>query len=105
MQKSTDLWNIIEVANYFGVSAATIRRKVKKSRENGTGFILPLFSAGSRLLWRKSDIEAWQGEGAVETVMFSPSVPSTPQPQMQSQAQVQRELQRLGVRLSKTKNN
>ena len=102
MKKSSDLWDITEVAAYFGVSESTIRRKVRKSRENGIGFIIPLFSAGSRLLWRKSDVLAWQGEGAAEAVMFMPSMPPVLQ---QSHEQIQNELRRLGVRLPKTDKN
>ena len=105
MTKSQDLWDINEVAAYFGTSESTIRRKVKKRRENGYGFVPPLFSAGSRLLWRRADIESWQGEGSEEVVMFMPSTPPMPPVSQQSHAQVQRELQKLGVRLPKTDNN
>ena len=39
MTRSPDLWDITEVANYFGTSESTIRRKVKKRRERGYGFV------------------------------------------------------------------
>jgi len=102
MTRSSDLWDVVQVANYYGVSTSTIRRKVKKSRERGYGFVAPLFSSGSRLLWRKSDILEFKGEDVAETVMFMPSTPSMPPVSQQSHEQVQRELQRLGVRLPKT---
>jgi predicted DNA-binding transcriptional regulator AlpA len=99
MKKSADLLDLKEVAGYFGISESTVRRKVRKSRENGFGFVLPLFSAGSRLLWRRSDIESWKGEEPDEVIMYNPSVPSFPTAQMPSQAQVHQELRKLGVRL------
>jgi predicted DNA-binding transcriptional regulator AlpA len=99
MQKSQDLLDLKEVASYFGVSESTIRRKVKKRRENGCGFILPLFSQGSRLLWRKSDVLSWEGEGQEEVIMYTPSVPSLAPVQTKSHSQVQRELRALGVKL------
>ena len=105
MQKSSDLWDVVEVANYYGVSTSTIRRKIRKSRENGCGFVTPIFSAGSRLLWRKSDILDFKSEDEAKTVMFMPSVPSISQQQIKSHAQVQRELRALGVKLPNNESN
>jgi len=100
MKKNPDLMDITEVAEYYGISESTVRRKIKKKRETGYGFLLPLFAHGSRLLWRKEDILAWEGEGTEEVLMFTPSVPATlPAAQTKSHAQVQRELRALGVRL------
>jgi len=106
MQKSPDLMDITELAAYYGVSESTIRRKVRKSRENGCGFITPIFSAGSRLLWRRVDVENFRSEDA-ETIHFHPSsVPSIPPAaQIKNHAQVQRELQKLGVKLPTADNN
>ena len=104
MTKSVDLLDINEVANYFGISESTVRRKVKKSRENGFGFILPLFSQGSKLLWRKEDVLSWTGENS-ETIVFNPSVPSIPATQMKSHVQAQRELRALGVKLPGDESN
>ena len=56
VKKSDDLFDLPEVSAYFGISETTVRRKVRKRRETGVGFPLPLLSAGSRLLWRKEDI-------------------------------------------------
>ena len=99
MTKSVDLLDLKQVAEYFGVSPSTIRRKVKKSRENGFGFVIPVFSSGSRLIWRRVDIENFRCEDA-ETIVFNPSVPSSP-PVMpvKNHAQVQQELRALGVKL------
>ena len=105
VKKSDDLFDIEEVSAYFGISETTVRRKVRKRRETGVGFPLPLLSAGSRLLWRKSDIENWKGEDEAETVMFMPSTPSIPPAVQQSHEQIQRELRKLGVKLPEKKNN
>jgi predicted DNA-binding transcriptional regulator AlpA len=64
MKKSNDLLSLSEVCEYFGLSEATIRRKVRESRENGGGFPLPIFKANSSLRWRRDSIENWQGEEA-----------------------------------------
>ena len=97
VKMSDDLIDLEGVSNYFGLSKCTIRRKVRKHRENGCGFVLPLFSQG-RLLWRKSDIENFRGEDA-ETVDFNPSmVPSMSQaPPLPTSAQVRAGLARHGI--------
>ena len=69
VKKSDDLFDLSEVAAYFGISESTVRRKVRRSRKNGCGFPIPLLSARSRLLWRKSDILDFKGEDA-ETIDF-----------------------------------
>ena len=106
IQKSDDLFDLSEVSAYFGISESTIRRKVRKSRENGGGFILPLFSQGSRLLWRKEDIVNFRGED-VETIDFDPSqVPSLSQaPPIPSSAQVRRGLEKHGIKLPPVGSN
>ena len=100
IQKSDDLFDLEEVSAYFGISESTIRRKVKKSRENGVGFPIPLLSAGSRLLWRKSDILNFRGEDA-ETIDFNQlQIPSMTQaPPIPNNAQVRRGLEKHGVKL------
>ena len=105
MTKSLDLWDITEVASYYGVSESTIRRKVKKRRENGFGFISPIFSQGSKLLWRRVDVENFRCEDA-DTIVFNPSpVPAILATQTKSHAQAQRELRALGVKLPNQPNN
>jgi len=100
VKKSDDLFDLAEVSAYFGISESTVRRKVRKSRENGCGFPIPLLSARSRMLWRKSDIENWKGEDA-ETVIFDPSmVPAMPQvPTLPTSEQVRKGLERHGIKL------
>jgi len=100
VKKSDDLFDLPEVAGYFGISETTVRRKVRKRRETGVGLPLPLLSAGSRLLWRKEDIVNFRGEDA-ETVIFDPSmVPAMPQvPTLPTSEQVQRRLERHGIKL------
>jgi len=105
MTKSLDLWGIADVSAYFGVSESTIRRKVKKRRENGFGFVIPIFSQGSKLLWRRVDVENFQCEDA-ETITFNSSpAPAIPSAQMQSHAQAQQTLRALGVKLPSQPNN
>ena len=105
IKKSDELFDLAEVAGYFGISESTVRRKVRKHRENGSGFILPLFSQG-RLLWRKSDIVNFRGEDA-ETIVFDPSmVPSMPQaPPIPTSAEVRRGLARHGIKLPPVGSN
>ena len=102
MTKSLELWGIKEVAAYYGVSETTIRRKVRKRRENGFGFVIPIFSQGSKLLWRRVDVENFQCED-VEPIVFNSS--PVPSPQMKSHEQAQRELRALGVKLPNQSNN
>ena len=98
MKKSEDLFDLTDICNYFGLSESTIRRRVRNSREGNGNFPLPLFSSGSRVLWRKSDIENWAGEDA-NTIMFTaPSIP-TPVPPKNA-AQVRKGLEALGVKFN-----
>ena len=100
VKKSDDLFDLPEVAGYFGISETTVRRKVRKRRETGVGFPLPLLSSGSRLLWRKEDIVNFRGEDA-ETIDFNPSmVPSMSQaPPIPTSEQVRKGLERHGIKL------
>jgi len=100
MKNNPDLLDLVGVCAYFGLSESTIRRKVRESRNGVSNFPLPLLRSRCRVLFRKSDIEAWRGEDA-ETVMFTPSQVS-PIPQTtptQSATQVRKGLEALGVRL------
>ena len=104
-QKSDELMDIHEVAEHFGLSESSIRRRIRASRDGQSNFILPLFGSGYRVLFRRADVLAWQGEDA-ETVAFTASqMPSIPHAQLKSHAQVWQELQKLGVRLPQTDNN
>jgi predicted DNA-binding transcriptional regulator AlpA len=62
MKKSTELFDIGDICDYFGISQATIRRRIQERRTGIGSFPLPLFRSGHRLLWRASDIRAWEGE-------------------------------------------
>jgi len=100
MKKSNDLLNLVEVCGYYGLSEATVRRRVREARQGRGNFPLPLFGSGCRVLWRKIDIESWQGEDA-EVITFTPSpVPSVHHAaQIKPSAQVRKGLEALGVKL------
>ena len=75
---SDALMTLPEVCNYYGQSESTVRRRIKDSREGRGNFPLPLFRSGCRVLWKRSDIENWNGEGG-ETITITPSpLPSFP---------------------------
>jgi len=102
MKKSEDLLNITDLCNYFGLSESTIRRKVRDSRDGQGTFPISLFKSGCRVLWRRSDIENWNGEdGEVIRYTASPTLPAT---QPKTSAQVRKGLEALGVKLSPTGN-
>lgn len=105
MQKSSELLDLRAVSTYFGLSESSIRRHVRAARDGQGNFPLPLFKSGCRVLWRRSDIEAWSGESA-ETIVFNPSLaPSIPQTvPMQNSAQVRKRLKALGIDLPPTSN-
>ena len=95
---SNDLFSIADVCSYYGLSEATIRRKVKESRDGKGNFPLPLFKSGCRVLWKRADILAWGGEDA-DTIEFNAlSIPPTLQaaPTI-SDDRVRRGLQRYGI--------
>jgi hypothetical protein len=104
--KSDELMDIHEVAAYYGLSESSIRRRVRATRNGQSNFILPLFSGGSRVLFRRVDVLSWAGEDA-DVIVFNPTqVPSVPQSSLvKSNAQVQRDLQELGVKLPTKSNN
>ena len=93
MQTSNDLVGLDFVCSYFGLSASSIRRRVREAREGNNSFPLPLFRASHRLVWRRSCIENWRGED-VEVITFAPSLPQHPV-QMKTSAQVRKRLEAL----------
>lgn len=100
MRANNDLLGISDVCAYFGLSESTIRRKVRNRREGIGNFPLPLFGSGCRVLWRKSEIESWQGEDADQIVFNASPVMPTPQAvPVKNTEQVHKELKALGVRL------
>ena len=72
MKSNNDLLTLSEVAAYYMISKSSVRRKVKQAREQQSPFPLPIFGKGCKLLWRRSDIEDWEGENSV--IEFTPSV-------------------------------
>jgi len=105
MQKNPDLFDLADICAYFNLSESTIRRKVRDSREGIGNFPLPLFGAGCRILWKRCDIEAWNGES--ETITLNPLsvLPIPPTAQPRNATQVRKGLEALGVRFDKTNNN
>jgi predicted DNA-binding transcriptional regulator AlpA len=95
---SDDLLDLKGVCDYFGLSESSIRRKIRETREGRGNFVLPLFGAKNRILFRRSDIENWNGEDS-EVVNFTPSL-TPPNPQgLQSSAEVRRGLEAYGIKL------
>lgn len=97
MPISNDLLSLEQVGEYFGLSESTIRRKVRASRKGLGNFPLPLFSANSRVLFRRSEIENWRGEDAEVTTFNPSSIPQSLQPQ--NAAQVRRVIETLGTKI------
>ena len=99
MKKNDDLWSLTEVCEYFGLSESTIRRKIRDSRDGTGNFPLPLFGSKSRVLFKKDHILNYEGEDA-EVIRFNPLPIQPTQPvRTMSNAQVDKELAKLGVRL------
>lgn len=106
MRKSENLLDISEVCRFFGLSESTVRRKVRDSRDGKGCFPLPLFKSGCRVLWRKTDIESWQGEDA-EAITFSSSpVSSMPPVQTESLTETRKRLaMEFGIQTDNESNN
>jgi len=99
MKKSDDLFDLTDICNYFGLSESSIRRRVRNSREGNGNFPLPLFSSGSRVLWRKSDIESWRGEDADVITFSATPIPQTVPPGRNAD-KVRKGLEALGVKFN-----
>ena len=100
MKKTSDnLLTLTEVSNYFGLSESTIRRRIRESREGRGTFPLPLFGRNCRVMWRKSDIETWRGDDS-EVLHYAPLLPMYQATPTKSNAQVRKELEKLGIKLS-----
>jgi len=102
MKKNPNLYDLKDVCNYFGLSEASIRRKVRATRAGEGCFPLPLFGSGCRLIWRKVDIESWRGEDA-EVITYTPAILSQSPNRVQSQSNAiaNAKLEALGVKLPK----
>ena len=103
---SDDLLTLTDLCSRFGISESTVRRRVRNARDGSESFPIPLFPHGCKLVWKRADVEAWGGEGAIEKITFnSASVPPTSQSaQNLNPAQVRRGLEKLGVRFDPSNN-
>ena len=56
---SNALMDIKQVANFFGISESTVRRRLR-DRKNGEGsFPIPVFGFNRIARWHRADIESW----------------------------------------------
>jgi predicted DNA-binding transcriptional regulator AlpA len=94
---SEDLIDLKGVCDYYGLSESTVRRKIRETREGRGNFVLPLFGTKCRIVFRRSDIENWRGEDA-EVVTFTSSLPPQNPQVVQSDAQVRKGLEALGIK-------
>lgn len=95
--KSNAFMDIKQVAEYFGVSVSTIRRRIKERKECEGSFPLPVFGFGNIARWRRSDIESWnEVEPEVITV-------ETPAQRNQKLEATHKDLAELGVKVSTNK--
>jgi len=106
MKKNPNLYDLQDVCSYFGLSEASIRRKVRATRAGEGCFPLPLFETGCRLLWRSIDITGWAGENG-EVIDYTPAITTVPKATMQSHstAIANATLESLGVKLPSKKLN
>ena len=59
MKKNSNLFNIQEVCQFYGLSEQTIRRRIKESKQGRSTFPKPIFGYCRKALWRREDIESW----------------------------------------------
>jgi len=91
---TSELLTLSEVAAHFMISESSVRRKVQQAREQQGTFPLPLFSKGSKLRWKRSDILEWDGENTEFTFTPTLTLPALQAMPIKSQAQTHRELKR-----------
>jgi predicted DNA-binding transcriptional regulator AlpA len=103
MNSNNDLLDLAEVSKYFGLSQSTIRRMIRQSREGLNSFPLPLLKRGSKIIFRRTDIENWEGDNVEYSLTPSLSLSSHQAVQTKDQAQTHRELRRKhGIDLSQS---
>ena len=95
--KTTEFMNIKQVAEYFGVSESTIRRRLR-DRRNGIGsFLVPAFGFGKIARFRRTDVENWsEVEPDIVTV-------ETPSQQNRKVELAQKGLADFGIKVPKKK--
>jgi excisionase family DNA binding protein len=60
MSRSTELLTVQEIADYFGVSTQTIRRRIKAAKSKKSSFPSPVFGYGKKALYRRSEVVGWK---------------------------------------------
>ena len=100
MKTNPDLLTLSDVCAYFSLSESSIRRRVRSARNGTSNFPLPLFSSGSRVIFRKVDILSWAGEDAESITITSPPLPSFPKVSpFPSAVQTRKTLESFGINL------
>jgi len=56
---TSELMNVKQVAEHFGVSESTIRRRIRERKDGEGSFPIPVFGFGKIARWRRYDIENW----------------------------------------------
>jgi len=51
--------NVKQVAEHFGVSESTIRRRIRERKDGEGSFPVPVFGFNRVARWRRFDIENW----------------------------------------------
>ena len=57
MSKSTDLMTLQEVAEFYGLSVQSIRRRLKEAKSGKSRFPRPIFGFYRKALFHRRDIE------------------------------------------------
>jgi predicted DNA-binding transcriptional regulator AlpA len=89
-----------EVSRHFRISLSTLKRWVFLSRRGGLDFPMPIGAKGSRLRWRREDVEAWNSRIGNGTPPQE-QLPETPAEQRRQADKVSRGLQKIGVNINK----
>ena len=90
--------NVKQVAEYFGISESTLRRRLR-DRKNGEGtFPTPIFGFNKVARWRRYDIENWYETGPDIITVESPT-------QINRKVEsAKKSLTTLGIKVPKTEN-
>ena len=59
MGKSTDLLTVQEVAEFYGLSVQSIRRRLQEAKSGKSRFPRPIFGFGRKALFHRRDIESF----------------------------------------------
>jgi predicted DNA-binding transcriptional regulator AlpA len=60
MSKNQNLLTIREVAEYYGLSIQSIRRRLRESKNKSGSFPSPVFGYKKKLLFHRNEIESWK---------------------------------------------